>query len=192
MVHGFMDTGRLFRELSASLEARGHRCHAPTFHPRDGSLGIPDLSGKLEAFIRATLAPPVALVGFSMGALVARHYLQAREGARTARAFFSISGPHHGTLTAYFYPGKGTRQMRPGSDFLNEMNSGALGGLPVYTYRTPLDLLMQPASTTRLPSATEVVVWCPFHSMLPRDSRVIGHIGDALAGLVTSPVSLHS
>jgi len=190
MVHGFLDTGRLFKALCASLEARGHSCHAPTLHPRDGSLGIPDLSGKLEAFIRATVAPgsPVALVGFSMGALVARHYLQARDGARTARAFFSISGPHRGTYSAYFYPGLGTRQMRPGSAFLNGLDSGGLHGLPVSTYRTPLDLMVLPASTTRLPQGNEVVAWCPFHSMLPGDPRVIGHIGDELARLGPSPV----
>jgi triacylglycerol lipase len=187
MVHGFADTGRLFRSMGRSLSARGHACHTPTLHPRDARLGIPDLSGKLAAFIRATVGPgePVALVGFSMGALVARHCLPAIRGEVDVRAFFSIAGPHRGTASAFFYPGIGTRQMRPGSAFLRELDGkpGALAGLPVFTYRTPLDLMVTPPRTTRLPSATEVVVWCPFHSLLPGNSRMMSHIAGELARL---------
>jgi triacylglycerol lipase len=187
MVHGFADTGRLFRVLCRELAARGHSCHAPTFHPRDARLGIADLSGKLASYLRDSLAPgaPVALVGFSMGALVARHYLQALGGARSTTAFFSIAGPHEGTFNAYLFPGPGTRQMRPGSAFLRELNSGAaaLGDLPVFTYRTPLDLTVHPARTTRIPNAPEVVAWCPLHSMLPGDPAVVGHIAGELARL---------
>lgn len=185
LVHGFADTGRLFEPLCRRLGHRGHACHAPTLHPRDARLGLTDLSGKLAAFIREAVGPDeaMALVGFSMGALVARHYLQSLAGTRRARAFFSISGPHRGTFSAYLYPGKGTRDMRPGSAFLRELDRGSLGALPVFTYRTPLDLMVLPASTTRMVSATESVVWCPFHSMLPSDRRVMAHIADQLAAL---------
>ena len=192
MVHGFADTGRLFRVLSRELGARGHICHAPTFHPRSARLGLPDLSGKLAAFIRDNVpsGAPLALVGFSMGALVARHYLQALGGALSVKAFFSIAGPHHGTPHAYLFPGLGTRDMRPGSPFLQQLNSqsGALGDLPVFTYRTPLDLMVFPAATARLPGAQERVVWCPLHSLLPGDREVVGHIASELAKLDSSAV----
>jgi triacylglycerol lipase len=187
MVHGFANTGRLFRTLCRELGARGHVCHAPTFHPNDARLGIPDLSGKLASFVRDNIAAgsPVALVGFSMGALVVRHYLQALGGARSTRVFFSIAGPHQGTLNAYLFPGPGTRQMRPGSPFLLELNSGlaALGALPVFTYRTPFDLTVHPARTTRIPSAPELVALCPLHWMLPSDPAVVGHIAGVLQRL---------
>jgi triacylglycerol lipase len=187
MVHGFLDTGRLFRVLCRELGARGHVCHAPTFRPRDARLGMADLSGKLASFIRDDLNPgsPVALIGFSMGALVARHYLQALGGAPSTRAFFSISGPHQGTINAYLFPGRGPREMRPGSAFIRELNAGAaaLEGLPVYTYRTPLDLTVHPARTTRIPHAPELVTWCPLHSMVPGDPAVVSHIARELAKL---------
>jgi triacylglycerol lipase len=193
MVHGFADTGRLFRVLSRELEARGHACHAPTFSPRDGRLGIPDLSGKLASYI-ADHVPPgaqVALVGFSMGALVSRHYLQALGGARRVRVFFSIAGPHAGTLNAYLYPGEGTRQMRPGSAFLQDLRAGreSLNGMPVYTYRTPMDLMVTPSRSSRIPDAPELVVWSPFHSMLPSNARVVDHIASALAKLEPAAAS---
>jgi triacylglycerol lipase len=191
MVHGFADTGRLFRPLGRTLAARGHSCHAPTLRPRDARLGIPDLSAKLAAYVDACLpaGEPAALVGFSMGALVARHYLQSLGGALRCRAFFSIAGPHRGTYSARLYPGAGTRQMRPGSPFLVELEAGArgLGAFPVFTYRTPLDLMVRPAATTRLPHAPELVVWCPLHSLLPSHAPVMEHIAGELGRLATAP-----
>ncbi len=187
LVHGFGDTGRLFRRLWRHLEARGHLCHAPTFHPRDGGLGLEDLSGKLAWFIRANVArgAPVALVGFSMGAIVARHYLQARGGARSTRVFFSIAGPHRGTLSAYFHGGAGVRQMRPGSTFLRDLDAGAgaLRGLPVFTYRTPLDLMVVPSRSARIAAASERVLWCPLHSLLPGHRPLMAHVAGELARL---------
>jgi hypothetical protein len=74
--------------------------------------------------------------------------------------------------------------MRPRSLFLRELDeTGSLAGLSLFTYRTPFDLMVNPAGTTRLPSATEVVVLCPFHSMLPSSSGVMSHIAGALARL---------
>jgi triacylglycerol lipase len=190
MVHGFADTGRLFRTMGATLDSRGHTCRAPTLEPRDGRLGIQDLSKKIDAFIEANVPrqAPLALVGFSMGAVVLRHYLQVRGGASRARAFFSISGPHNGTWISYLYPGAGTRQMRLGSAFLRELDAGtaALSGLVLHTYRTPLDLMVAPSTSARIRGVTERVVWCPLHSLMPSDPRVVNHIADELARIDTS------
>lgn len=187
MVHGFLNTGRLLRPLCTALEARGHQCHAPTLHPRDARLGIPDLSAKLASLIDGMFAPgaPLALVGFSMGALVVRFYLQALGGARTAKAFFSIAGPYRGSYNAYLYPGLGTRQMRPGSSFLRSLDAGAsaLDALPVFTYRTPLDLMVTPSTGSRIGRAHDTALWCPLHSLLPRNRELARHIADELAKL---------
>ncbi|HEY4990435.1 MAG TPA: alpha/beta fold hydrolase [Opitutaceae bacterium] len=190
MVHGFADTGRLFRVLRRELEKEGHFGHAPTLHPRDGRLGLPDLAAKLDLFIRENVpaGSRMALVGFSMGALVARHYLQAAGRGHSCDAYFSLAGPQMGTISAYLYPGLGTRQMRPGSVFLSELNSGlpALGAMPLYTYRTPLDIMVFPPATTRISGATETVVWCPLHAMLAGDSHVIAHVIRELGNLETT------
>ena len=185
MVHGFLDTGRLYRRMSAVLGARGHACHAPTLEPRDGRLGIPDLSGKLASFIedRVPSGAPTALVGFSLGALIARYYLQSLGGARRVSAFFSLCGPHRGTLPCYLFPGEATRQMRYRSAFLRELEArrGALDGLSVHTYRTPLDLMVVPSTSGRIAGSREVVVWSPFHSLMPVNPKVLQDIGDVLA-----------
>ena len=195
MVHGFADTGRLFRTACRELGSRGHSCHAPTLHPRTARLGLPDLSCKLARFIKDAIpeGAPMAVIGFSMGALVARHYLQSG-GARPCRAFFSIAGPHRGTPSARLFPGLGTSQMRPGSAFLRELNAdpGALAGVAVYTYRTPFDLMVFPPATTRLRGAAERVVWSPVHSMLPGDPALVEHVTGVLAGLDPRGAQPHS
>ncbi|HXQ81465.1 MAG TPA: alpha/beta fold hydrolase [Opitutaceae bacterium] len=187
MVHGFLNTGRMLKPLCQALEARGHACHAPTLHPRDARSGIPDLAAKLASLIEKNVGvgAPLALVGFSMGALVARHYLQALGGAQSTRAFFSIAGPYRGTMNAYLYPGLGTRQMRPGSAFLKSLDAGAgaLDSLHVRTYRTPFDLMVLPSTGSRIPSADDLLLWCPLHSLLPRNHRLGEHIANELAKL---------
>jgi 2',3'-cyclic-nucleotide 2'-phosphodiesterase (5'-nucleotidase family) len=41
------------------------------------------------------------LIGYSMGGIVTRHYLQARNGDTRTRRYISLSAPQNGTLTAY-------------------------------------------------------------------------------------------
>ena len=85
-----------------------------------------------------------------MGGLVARHYLQELGGAKRCQRLITISSPHRGTLTAWLHPGKGAQQMRPGSHFLNKLQTteSELGDIPVFSYRTPLDLIILPASSS--------------------------------------------
>jgi hypothetical protein len=75
--------------------------------------------------------------------------------------------------------------MRPGSPFLRLQDNGAggIGGLSVFTYRTPFDLMVVPPSSTRMGSAPELTVWCPLHALMPSNPRVIGHIAGELARL---------
>jgi triacylglycerol lipase len=125
MVHGIWDTGAIYRRMAQHLIGEGHRCLRPDLKPANGTLGLKDLAEKLRATIDAEMGPtgPLAVIGFSMGAVIARHYLQSLGGAGRTSHFFSISGPHHGTLTAYLYPGKAARDMRYNSQLLKTLNS---------------------------------------------------------------------
>lgn len=51
---------------------------------------------------------------------------------------------------AYTYPGKGARQMRPGSPFLRKLEETEhrLGDMPVVSYRTPMDLIILPTESS--------------------------------------------
>jgi triacylglycerol lipase len=187
LVHGFLNTGSFFRHLQARLESAGHQCFAPTLHPRDGRHGIADLANKLADYVDEELPPAAsfALVGFSMGCVISQCYLQSERGAPRVRAFFAISGPMRGTLTAWLYPGKGTRDMRPGSDFLHELESRADSrfNIPVYTYSTPLDLIIIPFTSSRIVNARELRVWSPLHICMLTNRKVAAHIQEKLCAL---------
>ena len=170
LVHGFWDTGKVFRRLQRELTAAGHVCFAPTLHPRDGRHGLDDLARKLAVQIDAALKPdePLAIVGFSMGCLVSRFYIQHLRGDRSIKAFFAISGPLRGTAMAYFYPSKGARDMRFRSQFLRGLDASAnrLEGLALHTYFTPYVLMIIPSTSSRLNGAVEVRIKAWLHPLM--------------------------
>src|SRR6187397_651848 len=105
LVHGIWDDGARFDRLRTALEeAHIGPIAALDFAPNDGSGRIEDLAVQVESAVAGLLensaVPRIDLVGFSMGALVARYWLQRLGGKERTRRFVSISGPHGGTLTA--------------------------------------------------------------------------------------------
>ena len=185
MAHGFWDTGSVFWALARDLRAAGHLPHHPTLRPRDGRLGLMDLASKLSKEIEARVpaGQKVALVGFSMGTLVSRVYLQRLNGLQRVHTFFSIAGPHAGTRTAYLYPGQATREMRPESALLRELNAdiGVLSGLPVYSYWTPYDFMILPATSSLLPVGQNIRVPCWLHPLMVWNRTVRSHILQTLS-----------
>lgn len=176
LVHGFLDSGRIMGSLALHLSKQGHECLVPSLKPCDGRDGLPHMARQLHRFLEEELddRERFALVGFSMGALISRYYLQELDGRGRAEAFFSISGPHAGTWTAYLYPGEGVRQMRPRSRFLQELedSSHRLGELPVTCYWTPFDLMIIPAHSCRWERGEEVCIPSLIHRLMPSDQRL--------------------
>lgn len=176
--------------LARRLSAAGHQCHVPTLRPSDARDGLAPLARALAAFIDATSGPDgrFVLVGFSMGAVLCRWYLQHEAGAARARAFFSIAGPHAGTVTAYLYPGTGVRELRPRSALLDALARGpGAPGVPVVCYWTPYDLMIRPAASARLPGAEHVRIPAWLHNQLVRDRRLAADLIQRLARLDPAP-----
>lgn len=181
LVHGIHDTGRKFKTMRAAFEGQGHRCIAPSLSPNNGRLGLEHLANQLQGHILAETAggnPQLVLVGFSMGGLIARHYLQELGGHRHTSHFFSIAAPHHGTLLAYLSAHLGARQMRPGSPFLHRLAQNANGcqNVACYSYWTPLDLMIVPATSSVWAQAENIPINVLAHALMVRDRRVIGDI----------------
>jgi triacylglycerol lipase len=188
LVHGFLDRGGIFRRMARRLTERGHTCYLPSLRPSDARKGLPDLAEKLAAYLAAEVDPvrnPTALVGFSMGSIISRYYLQEMGGIETTRAFFAISGPHRGTWNAVLYPSKGAWQMRPGSPLLKQLAASAdlLKRIPTYSYWTPFDVMILPPTSCCLPGSEQLRVWTPIHALMPSSRRIADHIGEELAKL---------
>ena len=180
LVHGILDTGALFDPMVGRLEAAGCRCFAPTLRPNTCALGVHDLAGKLSAQIDRRFGPraPFVLVGFSLGAVVARDYVQTLAARGRVRGAFLISAPNHGTLWACLCPRGGLRDLAIGSPFLRRLNADdrAWTGIAVRSYWTPFDLMIVPAASSRWPVGETRCVACALHPWMVRNPVVLADI----------------
>lgn len=185
LVHGIWKTGKTFARMSRHLAACGIEAHTIDLSPNDGSAPLEELAAQLATHADRTFpaGAPFDLVGFSMGGLVSRYYLQRLGGIERVRRFISISSPHHGTLTAHLKGLRGCVQMRPGSDFLRALDGdvASLDRLDVTSMWTPLDLMILPPESSRLPVGREVLVAAPLHALMLHDPRALRAVATALA-----------
>jgi triacylglycerol esterase/lipase EstA (alpha/beta hydrolase family) len=180
VVHGIWDNERSVGPLVHGLARHGHRdVVALSLRPPWGMAPIEELAAQLGSFIaelqRRLGCEAVDVVGFSMGALVTRTYLQLLGGDAHVRTFISISGPQRGTLTAYALPLYGVRQMRPGSPLLRALGTDVshLHRVAVHCVYTPFDALIVPSESSVLDGARSVhKVPVLVHRLMLSDARV--------------------
>ncbi|AKF04845.1 lipase family alpha/beta hydrolase [Sandaracinus amylolyticus] len=188
LVHGIWDRAADLDVLQRGLERRGvGPVRAMDLVPNDGRAPILALADQVaagaEQLARAHGHDRVDVVGFSMGALVTRTYVQRLGGKSRVRRFVSISGPHRGTATAFALPFAGTRDMRPGSAFLAQLESDTdpWGDVEVHVLYTPFDLMIVPATSSRLRGArSETAMNVALHRWMIEDERAIAKIASIL------------
>ncbi len=174
LVHGIWNTARIFDRLKAHLERQGWTVYALSMTPNNGDAPLEVLAEQVAAFIYDALGPqqPFDLVGFSMGGLISRYYVQRLGGLARVQRFITVSAPHKGTLLGLFSHRQGIRQMRPGSPFLNFLNQDIdqLQATKFLSLWTPLDLLILP------PWSSDVSDWGVGRSIkitVPSHNRMI-------------------
>ncbi|NBV53111.1 MAG: lipase [Verrucomicrobia bacterium] len=180
LVHGFLDTGWVFRRMKLRLERQGAVCLVPRLRPNDGRGGLVALAENLKRDIDTAFGPSakIRIVAFSMGGLVSRHYLQVLGGAGRCEKLFTISSPHHGTATARMYPSKGARDMRPGSIFLRRLHATeeTLREVQLVSYHTPMDLMILPATSSVWPRALNLDFPVLLHPLMLSDEDVLSDV----------------
>jgi triacylglycerol lipase len=188
LVHGIWDTSQVFARMARWLEGRGFRTLAVDLAPSDGAVGLEELAGQLRAFVGRELAPGETfdLIGFSMGGLVSRYFVQRLGGAERVGRLITISTPHRGTYWAYGNGNVGSRQMRPGSKFLAELNRDIenLERVRMVSIWTPLDLMILPAWSSRLGEDFPVLVG--LHAWMVRSRRCFKVVGRVLGENIAS------
>ena len=185
LVHGFLDRQYIFKSMVRYLEAKGWTVFALDLIPNDGRKSLPDLAEQLQAFIGENLSqtPTFDLLGFSMGGLVTRYYLQRLGGNERVERYVTISAPNNGTLTAFSLPFPGIKQMRPQSEFLEDLNydvESCLEKIQVTWMWTPFDLMILPADSSRLPIGREVKLPVAFHPWMLSDPKALAEVEKAL------------
>jgi triacylglycerol lipase len=187
LVHGIYDTHLLFDKMQNALKENGiENIYAMDIIPADASISYEDMAKQVRNEVDKALTDckeeKVDIVAFSMGAIASRYFIQKMNGNLKTRRYISISGPHHGTNIAYLSQKIGARQMRPGSVFLNELNKdeGLWGEMKVFSFWSRFDLMVLPASSSRLKNAEDRVFNVPFHNLMAFDHFVIGEVIQAL------------
>ncbi len=184
MVHGYRDDASVFTRLAHHLRQAGFQVHLITLKPSDGRAPLNLLAHQVAHYVERNLPGPRPLdfLGFSMGGLVLRYYLQRLNGLERAQRFVTLGSPHNGTWAAYGSNRPGVRQMRPRSPFLEDLAEDVhrLGTIRFTSIWTPLDLTILPARSSELPVGRQVRLYVPYHRALVTDRRVLRRIAQIL------------
>ncbi|HEX7303114.1 esterase/lipase family protein [Lentzea sp.] len=127
LVHGIGDNRSAFAVLSGALRRRGFGVvHAINYSVLTALTGdvrrsAALLGAHIERICEQTGSDQVHVVGHSLGGLIARYYVQRLHGDSRVRTLVTLGTPHRGTLTAYLLPTPLTKQLRPGSELMEEL-----------------------------------------------------------------------
>lgn len=195
MTPGYMDNERKLNWCAAYFRSHGLKPVVISPQPSDASVPINELAIKLAAEIEHRLGPHQAFdfLGFSMGGLIGRYYLQRLGGAKRVRRFVTLATPHRGSWTARLVPSRpALAQMYPDSEFLTDLNRDltVLAEHEFMAFWTPFDLSVTPAYHGYLPELPSTRLYSPFHATLLHDPIVLRALANCL--LEPSPALTHA
>lgn len=184
LIHGIKDTAAKMEPMARYLRSRGREVHSVTLTPSWGQVGLEVLAEQLKSFIdaRVDASQPIDIVAFSMGGLVARYYIQRLGGLSRVKHFVTLATPHRGTYLAYVLSNVAGRQMRPGSDFLRALDAdtSSLGQIRCVSIYTPFDLIIIPATNSRISFGKNIRVWQLVHPGLVWSLRCIRLVSELM------------
>jgi pimeloyl-ACP methyl ester carboxylesterase len=149
LLHGFIDNRSVFVLLRRSLAQHGRqRVESLNYSPLtcDVRTAAELLGRHIEEICERTGSRQVDIVGHSLGGLIARYYVQRLGGDLRVRTLVTLGTPHSGTRVAPLANAHPiVRQMRPGSELLEELTRPAPGCRTRFvSFWSDLDHLMDP------------------------------------------------
>ncbi len=184
LLHGVLCNSGVWVGFRKRLAARGIApVYTLSYGPPLASIDVfaAQLARKIDYICRATGASRVALVGHSMGGLVARAYLR-RYGAEKVSSLITFGAPHHGSVHAFLFPGACLGQLRPGNEWLEELNRAedvepAVPTISIWSWH---DSMVAPQTSGRLRGARNIELIGVGHNALLNDERVRTLVVDEL------------
>jgi triacylglycerol lipase len=175
LVHGLFDTPGVFDRLDRRLAGRRQPLLKPALPLRFGvapiGLSAQRLADAIEAAFGTTQS--IDILGFSMGGVIARTWIQRMGGHARTRRFISLGSPQQGTLMALPWPRwplAGIADLKAGSPLLRELNSdlSLLQGIDCRSYATVFDLMVVPGWRAVLPIGPQRMLPVWTHQQLLR------------------------
>lgn len=176
LIPGFYSDIATFNKLFHYLTNSGKSVYIPNLTPNTGELGLDDLAWQLNTFIFKTFPPKQKLdiVGFSMGGIISRYYIQRLGGINRVEKFVTVSSPHYGTWTSCLCFRPACQQLHPESQFLRKLNKDIyrLNQLNITSIWTPFDLIIVPSQSAILPIGKKIAVHLFSHSSIVDDDKI--------------------
>ncbi|MFC5906928.1 esterase/lipase family protein [Streptacidiphilus monticola] len=189
LLHGLFDNRAVFTLLRHHLRVHGWD-HVHSLNYNSLALSLPEAAALLGRHVEHTRrvygGARVALVGHSLGGLVARYYVQRLGGDAHVHTVVTVATPHRGTLAAHLLqPLPIVRQLLPGSAVLEELQRPAPGCATRFlSIWSDLDPVILPQHSARLDHpdllAENVLVPGVGHLSLPMHGAVLARIREAL------------
>ncbi len=183
LIHGLWNTSNIFSSITSKFDDIGIEYFAPTLNHSYGMTSIIDLANILNDLILEKYGSKKELdiLGFSMGGLIGRYWLQKFNGYKRTRKLISIGSPHKGTLMAQLvpkYPFRGISEMKIHSNFLRELekNDFFLDDIECINFFTYWDLMVFPGWWTNLNFGKKISVKVFKHRNLVRKKSVVEKI----------------
>ena len=186
LIHGIYNTSAKFNRMTKYLTNLGWEVHRLSLNPNNGNGHLEQLAQQVDNYVNNNFFPkqPIDLVGFSMGGLVTRYYLQRLGGIKKVQRYINISAPNNGTMTAYVLPNPGIKQMRPNSQFLQDLNKDietTLNQIDVTVIWTPFDLMIFPPSSSKMGIGEEIKLPVLIHEQMVRHLQLLKTVSDSLS-----------
>lgn len=187
LVHGLLDTPAVFNGLKRELGDRRQPLLIPSLPMRLGRTSVEANAALLGSHIEAAFGrdEPIDLLGFSIGGVIARSWIQLLGGHRRTRRFLSVGSPQQGTLTAQPWPGRifrGIADLKWGSTLLQRLNGDLdrLRRIDCHSFYSALDLAVLPGWRAVLPVGRQTMLPVLTHPQLLRDRAAIQPLARAL------------
>ena len=160
-IHGFVCNRGFWAPWLRQMRARRRAFIAVNLEPVFTSIDdyVPIVEAAVRRMREATGRPPV-LVCHSMGGLVARAWLRARDNADAVAHVVTIGSPHHGTWLARFNHLPSGLQMRQDSAWIRDLRIAwnLQRGERFTCWYSNCDNIVMPPSTATLPGADNRLV----------------------------------
>ena len=183
-VHGWSSSGTVWNTMIANFKADGWtdaELNNWSYNYRQSNATTAgEIRAKVDSILAATGNAKVDIVTHSMGGLSSRYYVKNLQGDGKVDDWVSLGGANHGTTSANACFDTSCVEMRPGSTFLTNLNSGdeTPGAVNYGTWWSPCDEIINPDDSVLLSGARNTQTACISHSALYSDKTVYGQVRD--------------
>ena len=187
LIHGLWNTSSIFSLISSKLDEKEVEYFAPTLNHAFGMTSIVELANLMDQLIveKYGLEQEIDILGFSMGGIIGRYWINKFNGHKRTKRFITIGSPHNGTLTSQLvpkYPFRGISEMKINSSLLRDLANYDyfLNDIDCISFFTYWDLMVFPGWRANLNVGEKISLNIFKHRNLVRNPEAVERIIERL------------